>query len=242
MGSPATIDSVTLSDDTDFVDLAKRSVLGQVGGGLPSDSSPLDWLWRAFPLIQQTAYADQFSEGIAACLTDADPVVRAGSLTFFGQFPAAKGARRVLELARGDRSRFDGIPDPTSPGYDLGWLLSRAIGALASVNEEEALEVARADALTPGKAGPVMAALTSADPLWVASHAEEIVKGTPSAAITILYNLQESAVVNVGDVGERIAPFAAMDPKFRARLETMIDDAPTKARIVAAMGSAKPQS
>jgi hypothetical protein len=115
----ARVDTVELTDGTDFAALANKALLGHVGGSLRSDNAPLDWVFRAYDELRGTRYADLLACGVAACLTAADPYVRAQALIFFQALPQAAGHERIIELLAGDRALFAGVPDPMHPGVDL---------------------------------------------------------------------------------------------------------------------------
>jgi hypothetical protein len=124
------VDNVTLTMTTDFAALARDVLLGGGGyGSLPSDSFPLDWIFRGYRELLGTPFADLLSRGVAACLTAPEPDVRAQALIFFQSSPFAAGGERVDELLAGDRVLFTGITAPMFPGADLEWHLRAASAA-----------------------------------------------------------------------------------------------------------------
>ncbi len=235
MNAPIVVDTETFTDSFDFVGFARRLLSGHAGGSLPGDQGPLDWLLRALPLVQGTSYEDRLTRAVSECLTDGDPTVRREALRFFEARAAAAGAERVVELARGDRKLFAGVPDPETKSIDLEWSLLRAVGARMVKGDERAKGVGREEALKEtGQPEPLIAALTTTDSQWVIAHCEEIVAKHPKTASTILFNL-EQAGVGAAEVGERIAASAAAgDRNFRADVKRYLNDEQVKTRILAA--------
>jgi hypothetical protein len=119
------VDQVELTDETDFAAVALTALRGGYGG-TRADNYPLDWVFRAYRELAGTPWAGRLARGVAACLTHEDPMVRAQALTFFVAHPDAAGAERTVDLARGDRSLFAGVPDPMRPGHDLEYQLLTA--------------------------------------------------------------------------------------------------------------------
>ncbi|MDB4971531.1 MAG: hypothetical protein JWN44_7220 [Myxococcales bacterium] len=231
---------VSVDASTDFADLARRALRGEAGIALQSDQAPLDWLERAYERLRPTpALAASLSRAVAGCLTDPAAKLRAQALMFFEKHPDAAGHDLVLAAAKQHRPLFRGIPNPFQDSVPLEWQLFRTLGALALKGDADALALAYAEALRPtGQGGALIAALTRLDPNWVAVHAEEIVKADPTTAGPLLINLQGSPI-DVGDVGERIAPLVVDEPMFRSLAE-MIDDTTTRRRILARLPTAAP--
>lgn len=226
--------SVAVDQATDFVELARRGLRGEVGIAQQSDQAPLDWVKRAYELLRGSPdLAEKFARGVAATITDGDAKVRAQALMFFESYPIAPGRELVSEAAKHHRPLFRGVPSPFQDSTTLEWQLFRTIGTLAKNGDADALALAYAEVVRVGGQGnAAIAALTRVDPQWVAVHAEEIVRADVTSAAPLLINLQESAV-DVGDVGERIAPLAAHAPMFRSLVEDMITDDATRRRILA---------
>jgi hypothetical protein len=209
---------------------ARRRRLQAAGG---RKQSPLDAVVRTYRR-QTGAAADRFSRGVAACLTNDDPGVRAQALLFFEAFPEAAGAELLVRLPSTRRHLFAGVPNPFAPSLDLEWQLLRSIGARILRRDPDALAVGYAAAVDPGRAQPLIAALTLTDPDWVVAHAEEIIAANPRVASTVLNCLQRSCH-DVGSVGARIARLAARDPKFQECVELLILEDAVRRRIFAAL-------
>jgi hypothetical protein len=130
MTHPMRVDTVTLTDATDFAALVLDVLSGAGGyGSTRSDTYPVDWVFRAYGEIRQTPYADRMARGVAACLTAADPLIRAQALVFFQSQPGAAGHERIVDLVAGDRALFAGVADPIHPDVDLEWQLLAALAA-----------------------------------------------------------------------------------------------------------------
>jgi hypothetical protein len=225
-----TIDGVTISDDADLAAFARDVLRGAGGAGaLRSDGLPLDWILRAYRELSGSPHADRLAEGVSACLTAPEPEVRAQALVFFQVNPRAPGGERVRELVAGDRGLFRGAPDPVHPGTDLEWQLLATLAARVAI-DATSRDLARAEAVQPGRAAPIAAELASADPDWVLAHAEEIVRGTPAAGATLLIQLQ--AATDVVALGRRIVPLCHGDPRFELDVPRFIDDAAARRQLL----------
>jgi hypothetical protein len=238
MTAPVRVDSVTFDDTTDF-DAFVHDVL-RGGGGVGSargDSAPLDWIFRAYEQLRGTPYADRLSRGVAACLDAAEPDVQTQALVFFQSQPAAAGGERIDDMVAGDRARFAGVADPMHSSVDLEWQLLVTLGARLRSGGARTLDLARTEALRPGKAHPFIGALTAVAPEWVVDHAEDIVRGTPAAGIPILVKLQ-GLKRDLAAVGRRIAPLCHGDPQFESYVNRLIDDPGTRQILLAAFHSA----
>jgi hypothetical protein len=232
------VDTVTLTDDTDFDALARGVLRGDVGGSYPSDNMPLDWIFRAYEQVSGTPFAGRLSRAVAGCLTCVEPDVRAQALVFFQSQPRAAGGERILDLLAGDRALFAGVPDPLHPDVDLDWQLLAALAARLDVAGQRGIDLARADALRPGKAEPIIGALARATPDWVLAHAEDIVRATPAAGVTILIALQ-GGDRDLAELARRIAPLCHRDARLDSYLTRFIDDPDTRHAVLAAFGSAR---
>jgi hypothetical protein len=234
------VDTVVFAADTDFAGLAREVLLGGGAvGSLRSDCFPLDWVFRAYEQVRGTSHADGLARGVAACLTAVEPEVRAQALIFFQSQPAAAGGERIVELVAGDRALFAGVPDPMSPGVDLEWPLLAALAARLSAAGERGLALARAEALRPGKALPLIGALLAIAPGWVLAHAEEIVRGTPAAGLPILSSLPDDHP-DRDRLIRRIAPLCHGDAQFEAYLPRLVDEPATRQAILDAYRTAAP--
>jgi len=226
------VDTVTITAATDF-DALVLDVLRGAGGSYRDDSAPLDWITRGYRQLRGTGYAGRLARAVAGCLTAAEPAVRAQALIFVQAEPRAAGADRVLDLLSGDRSLFAGVPDPLHPGVDLEWQLLAALAAQLDPADERGLRLARAEALRPGHAEPLIGALTAAAPDLVIADAEAIVRGTPAAGLTILIALQRAGRELI-PLGRRLAPLCRADPRFATDAARFIDDPAARAAILAA--------
>jgi hypothetical protein len=117
---PRRVDNEVLTEETDFADLAYRALIGTAGGSTRADCFPLDWVFRAYRELAGSPYADLLARGMADCLTADDPFVRAQALIFFDAEPEAAGGERIASLDSSHHDLFAGVPDPMSPGHDLG--------------------------------------------------------------------------------------------------------------------------
>jgi hypothetical protein len=190
---------------------------------LRSDSEPLDWIFRAYKAVAGSPYAGLLARGVAACMTAPEPEVRAQALVFFQTHADAEGGERVCELVAGDRRLFRGVTNPMHPRSDLDRQLLTALAARVALGDPKALALAQREVLEPGQAGPLVGELATAAPDWLASHAEDIVRGTPTSGSTVLIHLQK-VVPDLVALGRRIVPLCQGDPRFEADIPRFIDD------------------
>jgi uncharacterized protein (TIGR02996 family) len=170
-----------LSESTDFVGVVRRAIAGRTQLVAPPsgfDSSPLVCggalelrKLLGAPLIERLDLA------VAALLTDDEPQVRAEALLFFVDTPSASGGERVVALAEGDRAHFAGV---IVGGRDLeDWLVDAVAWRIARLGETASIELARKEALRPGRARRVLWALAAHDAAWVEANAHAICAASP---------------------------------------------------------------
>jgi hypothetical protein len=108
----------------------RENLMGGGGlGALRSDCYPVDAVLRLHHELAGLVLAGRLEAGVAACLSDPEPFVRAQALVFFRVRRCPAGVLRVRELVAGDRQLFRGVPDPLQPGADLEQLLLEVASA-----------------------------------------------------------------------------------------------------------------
>lgn len=187
----------------DYHDLAQNVLSGRLGELRRDDPYPVEWFFRA--VDEAGPHLDALTRGLSQCLDDADPLVRRQAMLFFQHHPNAAGAERVEALAQGDRSGLAQIADPMHPNDNLELALLDALAA--RVRNGHGVAPAKKIALEPGKALPLAAALMRKQPDWTVAHAEAIVRGTPSAAIAILVQLERMGR-DYAELEKTLAPLA----------------------------------
>ncbi len=180
---PHEFDGVTVTIEN-LGELVTRSLHGWTPpAARPEDSARSWWVARMYMRLAKTPWQDVVPAAAAACLDDADPQARARALQFFATTPLPAGIQRALELFDTDRPLFAGVPDPITAvrgDTTLDDTVWRVIAPLVST-AGRARELARTEAIAPGKGRPALyAALASGDAEWVAEHAEEIARATPA--------------------------------------------------------------
>jgi hypothetical protein len=217
---------IELRDDTDFVALVGRAFAGRapaVPAGIPPESDDpgdlpqAEWLRDLYRRLLCTAMAEALSRAVAAHLTHEDPLARGRALRFFLALPLAPGRERLLELAQGDRALFRGHEISFSAPVEWhmrdleDWLMIAVAEPLCQGQRwPEVISLLRREVLTPGRATPVLEGLCQADGHFVVDNAEDIVRGTPQAAVQLLLSLQRAGQA-VGPVGARIAVLPGVD-------------------------------
>ena len=137
------------------------------------------------------ADAAPLSHAVASLLTDPDPLVRSGAIRFF-QASTAREAAALRAALSVDGGRFEGVPDPL-PGAtgDLRHELARA--AARRLADDPALrQLIRDEALRPGRASTVIAALGLDDVAWLEAHACDIAAVNHDALDPLLYTLRSA--------------------------------------------------
>jgi hypothetical protein len=218
--------------EADYRALARAVLSGRLVEQRAEDPYPVEWLFRTADSLVGSPQLAWLTRGVAGCLRDADPLVRRQAMLFFRERPQAIGAEQVEETVAHDRALLAAVPDPLHPGDTMEAALLDALAARLPTDSPRALALARAIVLEPGKALPLAAALTRQDPDWTAAHAEDIVRGTPSAAIAILVQL-ERLERDYAALGERLAPLA--DAAFADDVGRFLTDDKAKARVLRAI-------
>jgi len=180
---PHDFDGVTVTAEN-LGELVTRSLHGWTPPtARPEDHGSSWWVARMYMRLSQTPWQGAVPTAAAACLDAADPQARARALQFFATSRLEVGTQRALELFDTDRRLFADVPDPITPvrgDTTLEDTLWRVLAPLVST-PGRARELARADALAPGKGRAALyAALASGDATWVAEHAESIARATPA--------------------------------------------------------------
>lgn len=175
---------------TDWRELVVRGFTGWHPPDLtlnPADKEPGSWLWTLYERLHQLPEGRMLSEAVSGGLSHEDARVRSLALRFFGTFHHAPGALRVRALAAGDRALYRDIADPypileASPQLEdsLIWALSKQLGE--GRDNTAVLAALKAEALRPGRAFATLSQLGEYDPAWLAEHALEIARATPSCA------------------------------------------------------------
>ena len=150
-----------------------------------------DFLVEAHDRQWPGAASKELAEAVASLLTDPDARVRSGAIRFF-QGSRADEPAPLLRALEQDSGLFGGVPDPL-PGStgDLRAELARA--AARRLGSDPALrEAIQQEALRPGRARTVVAALAQADPEWLRYNAIDIAVASPDALDPLLYNLRSA--------------------------------------------------
>ncbi len=154
-----------------------------------SDLDPLLNLWRG------GQRREELHSGFIEALTHRQPAVRAGAVVFFSKMTTSNDDIDVLLPAfTNDLELYDGVREPWYGGDDdLRSLLAAAIASRTSPGHP-AVEILKAEALHPDRAGWVIAALVGLDPVWVRQNAGTIINNSPTALDPLLFNLQVRGV------------------------------------------------
>lgn len=245
---------IELRDDTDFVALVGRAFAGRAPAapeGLPQeaydprDAPQAEWLRDLYRRLLGTGMAESLSRAVAAHLTHEDPLVRGRALRFFLALPMAPGHERLLELAQGDRALFRGheisfaAPEEWHMRDLEDWLMIAVAEPLCQGQRPpEVIDLLRREALVPGRATPVLEGLAQADGRFVVDRAEDIVRGTPRAAVQLLLSLQRAGQA-VGPVGARIAGLPGVDRGALREMARDLLDGPARGQILKALKAQK---
>jgi hypothetical protein len=177
-----------------ITELTQRSLAGWIpAGARPHDRERATWTIRLYVRLRGTLAGDAVAQAVAESLEDPQPRVRAMALNFIAFVREPIVMRKVLELLQGDRALFAGVPDEvTTKSRDktLEDSLWRVAYTLVE-KVESARALARREAVTPGRARPVVfSVLANRDAEWFVDHLGEVVHANPSMGDAILYSLE----------------------------------------------------
>jgi hypothetical protein len=210
--APVVIDGTTISEHTDFVELARKAFSGDVGGWFKDDLTALQPTLRVWERLSGSAYQSRLALGIAEHLTNADPTIRWAAVAFFEHCPEAPGGERLCDLVLGPhRALFPSDEGSTTP-TGLEETLLRALARRLSTGDARARELARLEALRPHKAVPLIASLTQLDTEWTVAHVEEIVSRSPDALAPLIWQLVKAGR-DVGPIADRLSRVEGIDPQ-----------------------------
>ena len=180
---PVTIDGIEITRFTDLGRVVKEHL-----------DRPGSILGLLYERLAGTPLEDELSEIAGRLLSDPNPRARAMALALYWANPGARGAHRVVDLARGDRSGFMDFTDPVPiSGLDLEGRLLRTLAKLWTdgvVSDEEALEPLRRSALRRATSRAVVPVLFERDRQWLEDHATEIAEAAPNAIGLLLGHLR----------------------------------------------------
>ncbi|CAN5269370.1 hypothetical protein BH09MYX1_BH09MYX1_58160 [soil metagenome] len=178
---PVTIDGIEITRFTDLERVVKEHLDRPFILGL------------LYERLAGTPLEDELGEIASRLLSDPNPRARAMALALYWANPGARGARRVVDLARGDRSGFMDVPDPVPiSGLDLEGRLLRTLAKLWAdgvVSDEDALEPLRRSASRRQTSRAVISVLFERDCQWLKDHATEIAEAAPNAMGLLLGHL-----------------------------------------------------
>lgn len=172
----------------DMMALLRDRMLRWEGGMERDDRSPAEALVRAYHGMDASERS-AFAQACAAGLLAPEPEVRAGAIRVFAEVPEAPD-HGALAAALQREDLFTGVPDPFTEGEDLRAGLLRTLAARCRQGDRQTLDLIKGEALQPGRALYVVAALMNLDLPWVERNAAEIVRRTPLVLNAVLWNLQ----------------------------------------------------
>lgn len=154
------------------------------------DRYPHEWLARAWN-AQSEDGRRALATAVATHLSAGDVRARSGAIRFFQRARGADDRGAIFQAFKDHSELFDGVEDPIEGSTgDLRKELARALANHPlRVRDPEILAALRAEALTPGRAGGVVAGLFDTDKDWLLANAKRVVEGTPAAYTTYLLNL-----------------------------------------------------
>ena len=178
---PITIEGITVSELTDLEPILRERL----------DAPRNNVVTAFYERLAGTPLEGPLCEIASRFLSDRNPLARTKAMGFYWRHPRAPHARRILELAQGNRRLFKGVPDTTPLARD-GTIEARLILTLSKlwtegiVSDEEALELLRREALRPDTTYAVIPALRERDTQWLRDNATKIVMSAPNAIGTLL--------------------------------------------------------
>ena len=225
---PLLVDTVTFTDSFDIEGFV-RAVLADepVVGSLPTDSSPLSWWERAWPIIAGSAYEKRVISAVVKSLSDKDPTVRGYAIALLEQHSEVIDTDTIVSLLTNHLDLFKGVKNPLRSGVDLKWSLLRVLGAKMSNSDDDGRAAIRGGENIvlndPKDSPPLAAGLVQSDPEWTEQHLEKITDGQVATAIAILSNFQELGR-DLVSVGRRLAAQLGKSSRFREQVREVVED------------------
>jgi hypothetical protein len=215
---PARVDGITVDEQSDFGELARKSFAGELGISLhvSVDGVAGFWLQRLYRLLCDLPAAAKVAAAAADQLLDPDPRVRMGAIAFFSFAPNAPGADRLAPALRDHPELFAGVLVDgrlmTLERQLLEVLDSRII---SEVGDTLALELMRAALSRPFK--PIgleqyLFGMARVDQKWLLDHGDALV-----AAVPELWENMQTALESAGASKRQMA---ALKDRVRARRAT----------------------
>ena len=182
---PHDIDGVRIEPGA-VAEVTRRALGGWIPDGAPSKvKSGALWLTRLSGRLAGTPQQPDLVREVFDAMTDEEPRRRAMALNFFVKVNSPDAIRKAVELLRGSREGYAGVRDEVtelSVDKDLVDTLWRLVTP-AVEGAESVRRLVREEALRPGQGTMALyAALARFDGDWVAEHAGEIVRATPTHA------------------------------------------------------------
>jgi hypothetical protein len=201
---------VTLPHDFDGVSVDEAGLAALVaralGGWTPQgvrkeDRERAGWVLRLDSRLRGTPHTDVVEAAVVAGLDGADAAARGRALNFIEHVQIRSGLRRVVELLRGDRGGFAGVPDTQAEHSedktleDSLWRVARFLPETA----EALRELSRTEASSAGRGTPALFNfLAYNDKDWLAEHVTNLARATPAAlealgsAITLISDRKQA--------------------------------------------------
>ena len=144
------------------------------------------------PLLARWYAGDEWRrtlvDGFSELYFDPDVKLRGAAVLFFASYTADPGTL-AIEALRDRLELFDGVDVPwRDENLDLRALVASTV-ARQIREHDDALALARREALRPGYGQAVIALLLPADPLWVRDHTVELVQTSPGLLSPLLFHL-----------------------------------------------------
>jgi hypothetical protein len=244
---PTRLDGVELGRDTDLLGLIRESLAGWSPREARSGERKhaVGWVIKLYVRLLGTGLEEVASRATAALLTDDDARVRSAALAFFEKFHEVTGADRIDELVRGDRSLFAG-PDSIHPKLPMENTLLRVLGNRAAALDEHgrpqnpaALELAKEEALRPGRGAVIYSHLATADEAWFVQNAEAIARANPGEWYNLMIAVTRNRVSSpsVAEVAITISRVPGVDLAGLRKFADYGTRDPAKGMILAAIGA-----
>ena len=181
---PAVLEGISIDEDSDWTELARRSFAGTLGVSLhPSvDRESGFWLQRLCRLVGQPV-AQEIARAAAALVLDPDPRVRLGSIVFFRLGWNAPGAELLAPALRDHPELFTDVlvpPDPITLERQLLDMLSYRIAN--HLNDPVAIEQMRAALsrrFAPLGMQQSLYSMAEVDQKWLLANGDQIVAKVP---------------------------------------------------------------
>ena len=228
-GTHIVVDGVRLGPESDFEELFRRQLRGDVLFESKSGYGPADGIVRVLGAARTSRLESKVRDAIMTLATDKDAAVRGSAVMAIGTYPRTFGTSALLALLDGNIQLFRKVPAVARGYADLEWELLQAIAATRPTSPE-IIDRFKAVVVDPVEGERFVGLVAAADPSWTLGHAREVAAGQADRAIAVLWNLNDPAARTLFVQALRPEP-AALRDEVIAQLSQPVRDKEERERL-----------